>query len=115
DAELVGDDAGQARLAESGRTGEQHMISSLVPFARCFQHDREVVLDLVLTDELVQAHRPQPDLDRLFLGHCLAGEDLFAHQRTALMRARASLMSRCTSPSSDKSRIESRISSGEYP
>ncbi len=62
DAHLAGDDAGQARLAETGRAGEQHVVDGLGPAAGGLEDDLEVVLQLRLPHELGQGAGPQADL-----------------------------------------------------
>ena len=51
----VGDDAGQRRLAQPRRAGEQHVIDGLPALPRRGQHDLEVLAQARLTDELVEA------------------------------------------------------------
>ena len=59
---LVGDDPSQGGLSESGRAGEQQMISGLGPPAGGLEHDVEVLLELRLAHELRQVTGPQGDL-----------------------------------------------------
>ena len=54
-AHLRGDDPGQARLAEAGRAGEQHVVDGLAAAAGRLEDDRQVLLELALADELVEA------------------------------------------------------------
>ena len=65
--QLGGDDARKGRLSETRWTGEQQVIRRLLPGARRFEHDAQVVLELGLADELVERGGPQADLD----GHVL--------------------------------------------
>ena len=64
-AHLGGDDAGQRGLAEPGRAGEQQVVDGLAAPPRGLEHDREVLLELALADELGERPRPQPGLDDL--------------------------------------------------
>ena len=59
-AHLVGDDVGQRRLAETGRTVQQDVIERLAAPARRRDRDLEVVPQSVLADVLVQRSRTQP-------------------------------------------------------
>ena len=69
DAHLGRDDAGQAGLAEAGRPGQQEVVGGLAPPAGRLQDDREVLLQLGLADELLEAAGPQPG----FLGLLAVG------------------------------------------
>ena len=76
-AHLGRDDARHGGLAEPGRTGEQEMVGGLVPATSGFEDDREVFLQLPLTDEVVQAPRAQTVLlDLLELVHGLRRGEL---------------------------------------
>ena len=57
--ELVGDDAGEAGLAQPGRTGEQQVVGGLAAAAGRLQHDRQVLFELGLTHELGEGARSQ--------------------------------------------------------
>ena len=59
DAHLVGDDAGQRRLAESRRAVEQHVIERFAPPPRGLDVDGEVSLRLLLSG--VVGQRPGPE------------------------------------------------------
>ena len=76
---LVGDDARQARLAETGRAGEQHVVDGLAALLGRGQHDLEVLAQARLADELVEMPRPQRGLfgDLGFVG--FGAEQLFSH------------------------------------
>ena len=54
DAELLADDVGEARLAEPGRADQQHVVERLAARARRLERDRELLLDPLLADELVE-------------------------------------------------------------
>ena len=62
---LGGDDAGKRRLAEPRGAGEEQVVDGLAPVAGGFEHDREMLLDLALTDELGERTWPQADVDDL--------------------------------------------------
>ncbi len=79
-AHLDGDDAGQAGLAEPGRAGQQQVVGRLAAHLGCLEHDREMLFQLALTDELAQPSRPQPGLVGLFDVVGRAGiEELLTH------------------------------------
>ena len=59
DLHLGGDDVGERRLAEAGRAVQQHVVERLAALPRRLDADRDVVLDLLLVDVLVEAPRPQ--------------------------------------------------------
>src|SRR4051812_565105 len=62
DVHLGGDDVGEARLAEAGRTGEQQVIGGLAAPAGGLEDDREVLLELRLAHEVVEPAGPQAHL-----------------------------------------------------
>jgi len=66
-AKLAGDDIGQRRLAQAGRTVEQDVVRRLLPLASGGEQDLEVLLDLRLTDVLGQAAWTKARLDRCLL------------------------------------------------
>ena len=57
--ELRRHDAGQRRLAEPGRPGEQHVVEGLAALAGGLQEDRQLLLHALLADEVVQPARAQ--------------------------------------------------------
>ena len=65
-AHLGGDDRRQRRLAEARRAGEEQVVDGLLAAAGRLEHDAEVLLQLALADELVEAARPQSGLDGVF-------------------------------------------------
>ncbi len=81
-AHLGRDDAGQARLAEAGRTREQHVVDGLAPPLGGGEHDVEVLAQAGLADELVEATRPQRGLLGDLLGIGLRAEQLVSHGDT---------------------------------
>ena len=56
---LGGDDAGEARLAETRRAREQDVVGGLPALPRRGEHDLEVLLEPGLADELVEPARPE--------------------------------------------------------
>ena len=111
------DDPGQARLAEAGRTGEEHVVDRLTALPGRAQHDLEVLAQAGLADELVEAPRPQRrllrGLDRIGGGlHELVADQLVSHRAPASSRS-APRSSSSTSPVSGNCPIASRTSSGE--
>ena len=59
-AELVGDHVGERRLAEAGRTVQQHVIERLATAGRRGNRDLQVGADAVLADVVVEPTRAQP-------------------------------------------------------
>ena len=66
-AELVRDDVRQRRLAEAGRTEQQHVVERFAALPRRLDEDRELLADLFLADVLGEAARAQRALDDFFL------------------------------------------------
>ena len=64
DAQLVGDDVGQRRLAQSRRPVEQNVVQRFAARLGRLDGDFEIVFDLVLADELAQPLRPQLEFKR---------------------------------------------------
>ena len=67
DAELLADDLRERRLAEPGRADEQDVVERLAARLRRRERDRELLLDALLADELVQPARPERALELLLL------------------------------------------------
>jgi hypothetical protein len=66
-AHLIGHDGGQRRLAQSRRTGEEHVVQRLTAPARRFYRDTEALHCGALAHVLVEALRPELALElRLF-------------------------------------------------
>src|ERR1700730_5712800 len=59
DTELVRDDMGEGRLAESRRTEQQNVIERLFAFLRGLDEDRELAADFFLAYVLVERARPE--------------------------------------------------------
>src|SRR5207253_1825980 len=55
DVELFADDVGEARLAEARRADEQEVVERLASPSCCVERDSELLLEPLLTDELVEA------------------------------------------------------------
>ena len=68
------------RLAEPWRAGEQEVIDRLATLASGLEHDRQVLLQLTLADELVERPGSQAGLDRLLdVGGHPGIEELVTH------------------------------------
>ena len=70
DVELGGDDLRQRGLAEAGRAGQQHVVERLAARRAACDRDRELVLDRVLADELVEPPRAQRGVGSSSSGAC---------------------------------------------
>ncbi len=108
---LGGDDAGERGLAEPGRPGEQQVVDRLATVAGGLEHDREVLLELALADELGEGTRPQPGVDDLFDVVADARDRGTRHARPAPNSFSASRNSVGASSEDGSSRSASRISS----
>ena len=67
DAQLVGDDVRQGRLAQPRRAEQQHVVERLSPLLRCLDENGKLTADLFLADVLVEGARPQRPLDDFLL------------------------------------------------
>src|SRR5438445_13750056 len=67
DTELVGDDMGERRLAESRRAEQQHVIERLFALFRGLDEDRELAANFFLSDVLVKRAWPQRSVEHFFL------------------------------------------------
>src|SRR5690606_31258800 len=61
--QLAGDDHGQRRLAEPGRTGEQDVVRRCLAATRGLQHQAQLVADPLLSGEVGQPARTERSLD----------------------------------------------------
>ena len=61
-AHLDRNDAGHRCLAQPGWTCEQDVVGWLATLLGCLEHDRQVLFELALTDELRQPFRTKPDV-----------------------------------------------------
>jgi hypothetical protein len=59
DSHLAGDDLRQGRLAEAGRPREQHVVERLATRPRRGDEDAQILADLTLADEVIEAERAQ--------------------------------------------------------
>ena len=64
-AQLPRGDVGQRRLAEAGRARQQHVVERLAAPPRRLHEERQLTLELLLADELVQALRAQRAVELL--------------------------------------------------
>ncbi len=87
DAELLADDLRERRLAEPGRADEQDVVERLAAGLRGGERDRELLLDALLADELVELARAERALELLLLGAEHLGGD-GAHQAACLSASR---------------------------
>ena len=89
DAHLIGDDAGQRCLAQTGRAVEQNMIQRFLPHPRRLDEHLKVAFCLFLTNILPQRFRTQRGFvvilqrmggrqDRLLSAHLIVGK-IYAH------------------------------------
>ena len=89
-AELLPDDLRERRLAETGRAGEQDVVERLAPRLRRVERDRELLLDALLADEVVEPARAERAFGLLVLGV----EDGSARGRPMNLRSRRGLLLR---------------------
>src|SRR5690606_32118316 len=76
-AQFVGDDPGQRRLPEPGWPREEHVVERLGQRPGRLHRYAEALLDLLLTDELVQCPGTQCELERLVHRIDRCAEDTF--------------------------------------
>jgi hypothetical protein len=82
---LGGDDVRQGRLAQPRWTGEEQVVSGLPTPASGLEHDRQVLLQLALADEVGEQAGSQAALfDLLAIGGDARVEELVTH---AVLRA----------------------------
>ena len=67
DPQLARDDLRQRRLAEPGRTEEQHVVERFAAAFRGVDKDAQIVAQLALADELVERQRPDRGFGRVLL------------------------------------------------
>ena len=112
---------GERGLAEPGRPGEQQVVDGLVPLARRLEHDRQVLLEFALADELVERPGPQTGFDLEVAGQLAVAQEIVGrarcsdrgtrHARRAPNDFSASRSNDGASASPDRSRRTSRTSS----
>src|SRR5690606_2673536 len=61
-ASLLGDDQRERGLPETGRAAEEHVVDGIAAPLRRLDEDAEVLLDLSLADEFLEARGPEADL-----------------------------------------------------
>jgi len=77
---------GKGGFAEAGRAVEEQVVQRLVALFGGIDGDAEIVLQLRLADELLEAPRPQRDVDRLVVVLRLAGDDALSRRWCRLRR-----------------------------
>ena len=78
-AELLADDEREARLAEARRADEEDVVERLAAGLGRLQRDRELLLDPLLPDEVVEAARPQRAVELVLVGLDRGRQELGAH------------------------------------
>jgi hypothetical protein len=73
---------GERGLAETGRAVEEEVVERLVALFGGIDGDAEVVFELVLADELIEAPGPEGNVDCLFVVLRLAGDDALLSRRS---------------------------------
>ncbi len=96
---LARDDLRQRRLAEAGRAGEQHVVERLAAPARRLDEDAEILAQLALADELVEAQRAEGRLARILLAPLRRDHARLAHRPSSCSPARISASIRASAPS----------------
>ena len=92
DAELLADDLRERRLAEARGAGEQHVVEGLGPLLGRVEGDPQLLLDALLSDEVLQPARAERALDLLVLRPERGREELAhaaAPRRTSRTRSSA--------------------------
>src|SRR5262249_43981740 len=79
DAELAPHDLRERRLAEARRAREQQVVERLAARLRRVERDRELLLDALLPDEVVERRRPQRALQLLLAAVVDDGRQQLAH------------------------------------
>ena len=83
-AHLGGDDVRERRLAQPRRAVQEDVVDRLGAMLGSVDQDRQVLLDPILSGELVEATRPDGRLERaLVLGHIGRGDALDRHRSRA--------------------------------
>ena len=78
DAQLLAHDLRECRLPQPGRAGEQHVVERVVTRPRRLESDPQLLLDPLLSDEVVESARPERLLGLVFLGPQRRREELRA-------------------------------------
>src|SRR5512147_29074 len=79
DPELMGDDVGKRGLAEPRRSAEQHMVERFSPAPGRLDEDAKVVLDPVLSHEIIEVERPQAPVELNLVVILFRGYDSLCH------------------------------------
>ena len=77
DIQLIGDDRGQRRLAQSWRPEKQHMVQRLAARLGRLQRDRQLLFRLRLANELTQHPRPKLEFKGILLIGPRRGDEAF--------------------------------------
>jgi hypothetical protein len=72
---------GERGLAEAGRAVEEEVVERLAALLGGVDGDAEIVLELLLADELIEATRAEGKVDRLVVVLRLAGDDALLSRR----------------------------------
>ena len=98
DAELLADDVGEARLAETGRPDQEEVVEGLAARSRRLERDCKLFLDPLLGDELVEAARPERALELVLLRANVGRQELsFCHAASFSACRTCSSTGRCGS------------------
>ena len=77
-------------LPSPGGPTSRHVIERLRPRTRCLERDVELLLDPVLSDEIVEVSGPQRALELVLLGPESRSEELLGHAAFSAWRTRSS-------------------------
>src|SRR5260370_3228559 len=90
DAQLVGDDVSEGRLAETRWPAKQDMLDRFAAPARRFEQDAEIFAHLLLADVLGEESWPERGVELLVGGASVEHRVLVSHLRPSALRAVAS-------------------------
>ncbi len=91
DAEFIGDDVRQRRLAEAGRSEDQHMVERLAPPARRFDEDLHLRLDRRLPHIVGEPFRTHGAIESFLIALDAGGNDAVLFDHCSLARLSAPL------------------------
>ena len=97
--ELRGDDLRQRRLAQAGRTGEQHVVERLAAGGRRLDRDLQLLAQAVLADELVEGARAQRAVELVLAVQGSRGVDALEASSRSTPRSALASSSSAVSPS----------------
>ena len=86
----------QRRLAQARRTVKEHVVKRFAPALSGRHRDRQVLLDDVLADVVIEAAGSKAAVDRNVVGLRIAGDDALGH---AIRRLSPARRKRCTTNS----------------